>query len=97
MSELFGQMQKNTTDTMTINDSLIITHTDFTTGLTRLYRQCNRKKIQTNGKEEEIRNLCLIFLKISASTHSQRPTSQSETQTLQKKCNLAYLQRRNIL
>ncbi len=89
-------MQKKTTATLTMtsNKRHIVTQTDFTTGLTRLDRQCNRT--DTADKEEKRKSPRFAFLKISGNvhcTHLQSHTSQPTTQALQKSAILPTLRR----
>jgi hypothetical protein len=47
---------------MKSNNRHIEIFTYYTTGLTRLYQQCNRTKTQTTEKKEKIKSPCFAFL-----------------------------------
>lgn len=50
-----GAHAKKTTDTLTVTSNYrhFVTQTDFTTGLTRFDKQCNRTRTQTSDQKEK--------------------------------------------
>ena len=93
---MLGHMLKKTTDTLTMTSNYghILIQTNFTTGLTRHEKQCNRIRRKMTDKEEKIKSPRFAFLKIPASahcTHLQSRTSQPATQALQKSAILPTL------